>query len=60
MKHVPKEQQEQLVQMIETNPELFQTIAKETQAKMKGGKDQMTAAMEVMQAHRAELEKLTK
>ena len=43
--------------MIEKNPQLFQTIAKEAQIKIKDGKDQMTAMMEIMQNHKEELKK---
>lgn len=51
-----QEQQEQIIAMVERNPELFQNIAKEMQVKMKEGKSQMAAAMEVMQAHRGDIE----
>ncbi|PIT91436.1 hypothetical protein COU17_00390 [Candidatus Kaiserbacteria bacterium CG10_big_fil_rev_8_21_14_0_10_49_17] len=57
MKGVPKEQQEQFIKAIEANPELFETIAKEIQAKTATGKDQMSAMMEVMQSHKEELSK---
>ncbi len=53
---VPPEQQEKIVAAVERNPELFQNIAKEMQAKIKEGKSQMAAAMEVMQAHKSEIE----
>lgn len=58
MKDVPKEEQEKLIGMIEKNPEFFQKIGQEIQAKMNGGKDQMTATMEVMQAHQEEVKKM--
>lgn len=57
LKDVPQEEQEKLIAMIEKNPELFQKIATEAQAKMKDGKDQMSAMMEVMQSHQEELKK---
>ncbi len=55
MKDVPEEQQEKILAAVEENPELFQKIALEVQEKMKGGKDQMAAAMEVMQKYQEEL-----
>ncbi len=55
---VPAAQQQQMLQMVMKNPELFKQIAEEIQAKVKGGQEQMQAAMEVMQAHKQELEKL--
>ncbi|MBL7045016.1 MAG: hypothetical protein ISR98_00230 [Parcubacteria group bacterium] len=58
LKGVPQDQQDKLIGMIEKNPQLFQTIATEAQAKMKDGKDQMTAMMEVMQNHQEELKKI--
>jgi hypothetical protein len=44
--------------MVETNPDLFQKIGLEVQEKMKQGKDQMSATLEVMQAHQEELKKI--
>ncbi|MEX0652292.1 MAG: hypothetical protein WD509_03130 [Candidatus Paceibacterota bacterium] len=58
MKDVPEEQQNMILGAIEKNPDFFQKIGVEIQAKMKGGKDQMTATMEVMQAHQEELRKM--
>jgi hypothetical protein len=58
LKDVPQDQQDKLIGMIEKNPQLFQQIATEAQAKMKDGKDQMTAMMEVMQNHQEELKKI--
>lgn len=55
MKDVPVEQQEKILGAIEKNPQLFQNIAMEVQEKIKGGADQMTATMEVMQKYQSEL-----
>jgi hypothetical protein len=55
LKDVPADQQELIMAMVEKNPALFTKIAQEIQAKMKEGKDQMAATMEVMRAHQAEL-----
>lgn len=55
---VSEADQEKLFAMVEKNPQLFQEIAAEVQAKMKEGKDQMTAAMEVMAKHQDELKGL--
>jgi len=55
---VPDAQVEMFVRMMEKNPELFQTIAKEIEEKVKGGMDHMQAGMEVMKAHEEELRKL--
>lgn len=58
MKNVPADQQEQIMKMVEKDPELFKKIGVEIQAEMKKGTDQMTAAMTVMQKHQDELKKL--
>ncbi|MFA6076975.1 MAG: hypothetical protein WC735_02780 [Candidatus Paceibacterota bacterium] len=57
-KGVPEAQIDMFVKMIEKNPELFQTIAKEVQEKVKGGMSEMDASMEVMKKHEEELKKL--
>lgn len=58
MKDVPSEEQDKMIALIEKNPELFQKIALEVQEKMKGGKDQMAATMEVMQKYQSELQSI--
>ncbi len=55
MKGMPKEEQEKIINMITNNPELFQKIGVEIQEKMKAGRSQMDAAMEVMKMHEEEL-----
>lgn len=58
MKDVPADQQEQIIAMVTKNPELFQKIGLEIQDKMKSGKDQMAATMEVMQKYQDEIKKV--
>lgn len=58
MKDVPEAEQDKMLALIEKNPEFFQKIALEVQEKIKGGKDQMSATMEVMQAHQTELQSI--
>jgi len=58
MKDVPAEQQEQMMGMLEKNPELFERIAKEVQEEVKKGKDQMSATMMVTQKYQNELKGL--
>jgi len=55
MKDVPVDQQEKIFVMIEKNPDFFQKIATEVQEKMKQGKDQMAATMEVMTKYQDDL-----
>lgn len=58
MKGVPQAEQDKLLAMIEKNPDLFQKIALEVQEKMKSGKSQMDATMEVSQKYKDQLKGL--
>ncbi|HYE23206.1 MAG TPA: hypothetical protein VEA92_01990 [Candidatus Paceibacterota bacterium] len=59
MKDVPKEQQEQIMNLVQKNPELFKKIGEEIDRRVKkGGENQMKATMEVMKKYRAELQDL--
>lgn len=55
MAHLPKEQQDFFINLIEKNPEFFMKIAQEAQEKIKGGMGQQEAMMLVMKNHEAEL-----
>jgi len=55
MKDIPEDQQEKVFAAIEKNPKLFENIALEVQEKMKSGKDQMSATMEVKQKYQDQL-----
>ena len=57
-KGVSDDQIEMISNVMEKNPELFNKIALEVQEKMKSGKDQMSASMEVMQKYQNELKGL--
>jgi hypothetical protein len=58
MKGLPEDQQEKILKAIEENPEFFENIAKRIEQRMKEGKDQMSAAMEVMRENQDELRKM--
>lgn len=58
MKDIPETEQEKMLRAIEKNPDFFQNVAMEVQAKVKEGKDQVAATREVMQKHQAELKKI--
>lgn len=60
LKGVPETEQNKIIEAVERNPKLFSDIAAEVQEKMKGGKDQQTATMEVMMNHQKELQELMK
>lgn len=58
LKGVPEAEVDRIVALVEKNPELFKKIGDEIQAKVKAGRSQMAASMEVMRAHQAELQKV--
>ena len=56
MKDVPEGQREQLLSMLEKDPELMKKIGEEIERRVKkGGEPQMKATMEVMKKYRVEL-----
>lgn len=56
---VPEGEIDRIIKLVKENPALFQKIAGEVEAKIKSGKGQMDAVMEVMRAHEEELKKLS-
>lgn len=58
MKGVPEAEIDRIVALVEKNPELFKKIGNEIEAKVKSGRSQMAASMEVMRAHQSELQKV--
>lgn len=47
-----------ITELLESNPELFDNMGKEIEARVKAGEGQMEAAQAVMMAHQVELQKL--
>lgn len=60
LKDVPPEQQEQIKALIEKNPDLFKKIGEEIEAKVKAGKPELYATMDVMKKYQSDLQKLAK
>ncbi|OIO30574.1 hypothetical protein AUJ77_02060 [Candidatus Nomurabacteria bacterium CG1_02_43_90] len=60
LKGVPDAQVDHIIALVEKNPDLFKKIGDEIQAKVKAGRSQQAASMEVMRAHQAELQKVLK
>ena len=58
LEDVPEAERERVLGMIDKNPELFEKIALGVQSKMKEGKDQMSAIMEVVKTYQNDLSKL--
>lgn len=55
LKDVPKEQREQMTELVSKDPELFKKIGEEIERRKKGGESEMKASMDVMKKYRAEL-----
>lgn len=58
MKNLPKAQQDMFIKLINENPELFKQIGDEVKALTKGGMGEMTATMQVMRKHQAEIQRI--
>lgn len=58
MKGLPENEIDRIVGIVAKNPEIFKKIGDEIQAKVKSGRSEQAAAMEVMRAHQAELQKI--
>ncbi len=58
MKDVPEEKRDQMIGLVEKDPELFKKIGKEVERRKKGGESEMKATMEVMKKYRAQLQEL--
>jgi len=58
LRGVPKEQREQMTELVGKDPALFKKIGEEIERRKKGGESEMKASMEVMKKYRAELGEL--
>ena len=55
MKDVPEDQREQIMALVQKDPELFKKIGEEVEKRTKNGEDQMKVTLDVMKKYRAEL-----
>ena len=60
MKGIPEGEIDRIVEVVGKNPEIFKKISDEIKAKVKSGRSEQAASMEVMRAHQAELQKILK
>ncbi len=58
MKNVPEGQREQILTLLEKDPELFKKIGDEIERRTKGGEPQTKVTIEVMKKYRTELSTL--
>ncbi|HAS84852.1 MAG TPA: hypothetical protein DCS23_02115 [Candidatus Yonathbacteria bacterium] len=58
LKGVPEAEIDRIIGLVEKNTELFKKIGDEIKAKVKAGRSEQAASMEVMRAHQGELQKV--
>ncbi len=59
LKDMPAGQQEQIMALVQKNPDLFKKIGEEVDRRVKkGGENQMKATVEVLKKYRSELQAL--
>jgi hypothetical protein len=58
MKDVPPEQRDQIMALVQKDPELFKKIGEEVDKRVKGGEPQMKASLAVMKKHGPQLRTL--
>lgn len=58
LKGVPEAEIDRILALVEKNPDLFKKIGDEIEKKVKSGRSQQAASMEVMRAHQGELQKI--
>ncbi|MEK7148700.1 MAG: hypothetical protein AAB770_02160 [Patescibacteria group bacterium] len=58
LKGMPEAEINRIILLVEKNPELFKKIGDEIKAKVKSGRSEQAASMEVMRAHQGELQKV--
>lgn len=58
LKGMPEAEQDKMIKLVVKNPEFFQSLATEIKTEIKNGKDQQSAAIEVMGRHKDKLQKI--
>ncbi len=58
MKDVPEARRDEMLVLMEKNPEFFKKVGEEVQKRVKSGQSEMAATMVVMREHQAEFQKL--
>jgi succinate dehydrogenase flavin-adding protein (antitoxin of CptAB toxin-antitoxin module) len=57
-KGMPDTQREQVLKILEKDPQLFERISREIEKRKKGGENETKASIEVMKKYRTELAKV--
>ncbi len=58
LKGLPESEVNRIVEIVGRNPAIFKKIGDEIKTKVKSGRSEQAAALEVMRAHQAELQKI--
>lgn len=58
LKGMPKEMQDQVLEMVEKNPDFFSDIGKQIEERVKRGEDRMAATQAVAMANQAKLREM--
>lgn len=58
LKGMPEAEIDRIVGIVSKNPDFFKKIGEEIEKKIKSGRSQTAATMEVMRAHQAEIQKM--
>lgn len=58
LKGVPEAEVDRIIGIVTKNPDFFKKIGEEIEKKVKSGRSQTAATMEVMRAHQAEMQKM--
>ena len=58
LKGMPEAEIDRIVGIVAKNPDFFKKIGEEIEKKIKSGRSQTAATMEVMRAHQAEIQKM--
>ena len=58
LKGMPEGEIDRIVELVGKHPEIFKKIGDQIKAKVKSGRSEQAATMEVMRAHQSELQKI--
>lgn len=58
LKGMPESEVDRIVELVGKHPDVFKKIGDEIKAKIKSGRSEQAATMEVMRMHQAELQKI--
>lgn len=60
LKHLPEQQRNMILGMVEKNPDFFKKIGEEVERRKKSGQGETAATMQVMREHQHEFQQMLK